>query len=85
MFDIRSKTEYDPVTKQRFACIDDAQQAALAIDSFYSCGDVAGNAHPSETGKAIHTGYRKRHNHLDTTPGFDREEMNSQPAKRPFL
>ena len=32
--DVRSKTEFDQTTKQRYACIADAQSAALAVDSF---------------------------------------------------
>ena len=35
--DVRSKTEYDPVTKQCFASVVDAQPAALAVDSFHYC------------------------------------------------
>ena len=43
--DIRSRTDYDPVTKERFVCIDDAQQAALAVDSFYSHDGTAGTTY----------------------------------------
>ena len=33
--DIGPKTDNGPLDKQRFAHIDDAQQAALAVDSLY--------------------------------------------------
>ena len=41
--DIRNKTEWDPVTKQRMATLQDAQFAAIAVDGFYMSSGTAGN------------------------------------------
>lgn len=40
--DIVSKTEFDPITKLRFACMEDAPSAAVAVDSFYNPVGTAG-------------------------------------------
>ena len=48
---IKAKTEYDPVTKLGFASIEDAQSAALAIDSFHTSIGTAGN-NQSATGSS---------------------------------
>ena len=41
--DIRNKTEWDPVTTQRMATLQDAQSAAIAVDGFYMNSGTAGN------------------------------------------
>ena len=41
--DIRNKTEWDPVTKQRMASLQDAQSAAIAVDAFSTHSGTAGN------------------------------------------
>ena len=41
--DIRNKTEWDPVTKQRMASLQDAQSAAIAVDGFNLNSGTAGN------------------------------------------
>ena len=64
--DIRSKTEYDPVTKQRFASIHDAQSAALAVDSFYN---TTGNAGQSGSGNGqSNSNWSRKRAHPNFTP-----------------
>ena len=54
--DIRNKTEWDPVTKQRMATLQDAQSAAIAVDGFYMNSGTAGNAPGAATAAGAHSG-----------------------------
>ena len=55
--DIRNKTELDPLTKQRMTSLQDAQDAAVAVDGFYSSNTgTAGNASTAGTGNTVGNG-----------------------------
>ena len=79
--DIKAKTEYDPVTKLGFASIEDAQSAALAIDSFHTSSGTAGN-NSLATGSYSN---RKRGTFTPATTGFDNEmQLDAPPPAKRF-
>ena len=80
--DVRSKTEFDQTTKQRYACVADAQSAALAVDSFYSS---PGNAGTSQTGTGSgHLNRKRSYNRSTPAPAqYENMELDAPPpAKR---
>ena len=77
--DIRNKTEWDPVTKERMATLQDAQSAAIAVDGFCMNSGAAGNTGTNAAASGRPTsGLRKRDWQLATSSAAEPMDVDKR-------
>ena len=81
--DICNNTEWDPMTKQRMATLQDAQSAAIAVDGFYMNSGAAGNTTGANAAAGASSGcptsgLRKRDWHLATSSAVEPMEVDKR-------
>ena len=74
---ICNNTEWDPMTKQRMATLQDAQSAAIAVDGFYMNSGAAGNTTGASSGCPT-SGLRKRDWQLATSSAVEPMEVDKR-------